>query len=223
MSNFAPFVFEIPSNVLICGPSQSGKSSLMMALLEDETLWHPKPPDKIFWFYGILTEQIKRLMLSHPRIVFRQGFPGEELKADPRALFDPEQATVAIFDDMSSTTQNSETFCDLLTHTGRHTNTAIFSLEHFLMSDSNRRRNQATQWHCVLLLRNPRTHQQIRVLANQLGIPTMLLQYAYRDTCKEPYGHLLIDVRTGTPTELQLLTNINRKNDKPVYAYCQHG
>jgi len=209
--------------VLICGPSKSGKSRLMIDLLDDITLWNPEPPQEIYWYYGILTDQIKELMISHPKIIFQRGFPEEEFATDPKSIFNSEKLTIAIFDDLSNTTQNSEAFCDLLSHGGRHTKTAIFSLEHYLFSNSNRRRKQASQYHCIILMRNPRTHQQIKLLANQMGISPSLLDYAYKDICVQPFGHLLIDGRIEIHDRLRLLTNITKQDDNPIYVYCKHG
>lgn len=215
--NYFPFSFKIPSNVSIVAPSQAGKSTLMRDILGQPGLFYPRYPDKIFYHYGIFNDDIGKLVLNNPKIKAELGFPTDLLQ-NPGNYLNRNELNCLILDDLSNQSNKSEDFCDFLTYNARHCQCVVFSLEHNLFSNNNAKRKQATQWHNIIMLNSPRSHAQIKVLARQLGMDSDLVDYAYNDVTKDPYGHLLID--PYAPKEMQLLTNILYQKGPFVYSYC---
>lgn len=128
----------------------SGKTTFVETLLSNPKLWS-KSLDKIIYCYGIETDNIKKLTISHPEIVLFDGLPRNLDR--PLDIFSPQQNNVIFFDDLSSETQNSKLFTDLMTKGSHHCNCALISLEHFLFSEAKERRKQTHHWHQIILFR----------------------------------------------------------------------
>ena len=64
---------QTPTSMIVCGPSQSGKTYFTLELLENiNTLFYPVP-QKIYWFYGIKTKVLESLDESF--IILIDGIP----------------------------------------------------------------------------------------------------------------------------------------------------
>ena len=215
----AAFQFSFPSNNAWIGTSNSGKSTLLERCLACPTIWE-KPPDQIWYFYGIYTKNVENIMRNYPHVTAIQGLPNNVLQ-DPLSVFSPKDNNLMILDDLSDATQVSKAFTTFLTRATHHCNICLISLEHFLMTPSPERRSQTLQYHTVLLFKNPRNLYQIKSLARQtsLGSPKTI-EYAYSDACRKPYGTLMLDFRQETAPEVRILTNIIASENEPTYVYC---
>ena len=65
---------SFPSNVLIVGPSGCGKTSFIEKLLETSGIWE-KPIDKLYYCYGINTDNVKTITKKFPDATIIEGLP----------------------------------------------------------------------------------------------------------------------------------------------------
>ena len=206
-----------PSNVLIAGSSGSGKSTFVEKLLKTKDIWE-KPFDNLTYCYGINTETVQRISNDHPEATIIEGMPRN--LEQPEQMFSPSQRNVLILDDLSSETQNSKAFTNMLTRGSHHLNVCVISIEHFLYSQSKERRLQSPHWHQILLFQNQRSLHQIATLARQSSVSNpKTIEYAFRSCTDTPYGYLIIDFRNDTCQEMRLITNVFCEKESPVYVF----
>jgi DNA polymerase III delta prime subunit len=211
---------SIPSNVLICGPSGSGKSTFVQKLIDTPAIW-AEPIDNLWLCYGIYSENVKEFSKKYPQARLIEDLPRN--LDQPMQIFNPNQRNVIIFDDLGSESQASPVFTNFMTRGSHHCNVCILSLEHHLFSEAKERRKQTHHWHTVILFRNKRGLHQIGTLARQTAVGTpRMVQHAFRDATKIPYGYLVIDFRNETPDEMRLLTNVLCENSEPTYCYLEN-
>ena len=70
--------------------------------------------------------------------------------------------------------------------------------------------------HYLVLMRNARDINQIKLLGRQIGLDKVL-EEAYKDCMKTPYGYLLIDLLPSSIEDLRLKTNIFPGETEIVY------
>src|SRR3981189_237535 len=64
------FSLKEGSSMLVCGPTMSGKSTFVHALLSDRRIFN-KRPKRVYWFHGQETEELK----SKEGCVIKEGLP----------------------------------------------------------------------------------------------------------------------------------------------------
>ena len=208
---------SVPSNILICGSSGAGKTKFVEKLLENVDVWQ-KPIDKIVYCYGIKTDTVDRIADKYPQAVLIENLPTN--LNTPLEIFSPKQNNLFILDDLSQESQNSKEFTNFLTRGSHHTNTTLISLEHFLFSNAAERRKQSPHFHQIILFKNNRSMTQINLLAKQSGmIEPEVVKQGFTDIMQKDFAYLIVDMRTDTPQELRVLTNVFWENGDPPSAY----
>lgn len=77
--------FETPSSLLVCGPSNSGKTSFVERLLENASLMFKTPPKSILYCYGSVWQPIfDEMEKCVKNIRFFKGLPTEDEFLDIR-------------------------------------------------------------------------------------------------------------------------------------------
>lgn len=210
--------FSIPSNNLVCGPSNCGKTTFVERVLENKDMWS-KPIDNLYYCYGIATDNLKTIGQKFPGAVLMEGIPRN--LSQPREIFQPSKNNVLILDDLSMESQNSPDITNFMVKGSHHTNTCFLSLEHFLFADNAKeRRKQAPHWHQMVLFRNKRALHQIGTLARQCSLgDAKSIQWAFGDATENPYSYLIIDMRDDTPSDFRFVTNVFCDNNEPTCIY----
>jgi adenylate kinase family enzyme len=213
------FVWQvsIPSNILICGSSNCGKSTFAEKLLATPGIWETQP-ENIMYCYGIQSENVNRIAKNFPQVVLHEGVPRN--LDNPLQIFSPAKNNVLFFDDLSTESQSSPAVTNFMTRGAHHTRTAYICLDHHLFGTGSERRKQSHHWHITVLFRNPRSMHQIANLSRQISVAKpKMVQWAYRDATSKPYGYLALDFRNETPDVLRVVTNVLQENGNPLYAY----
>ncbi len=71
--------------------------------------------------------------------------------------------------------------------------------------------------HYMVVFKNPRDRQQVLHLSRQMYPHTpKVLEQAFIDATKRPYGYLLLNLKPETPESCRLLTNIFRDQAPPI-------
>ncbi len=111
-----------PSNNLICGPSNSGKSCFVERLLATPAAWE-SPIVKIYYCYGVMTENVKNIAKSFPQAMLIEGLPVHF--NDPSKMFDRSKNTVLVLDDLSQSSQASPEMTAMMVKYTHHYNVCL--------------------------------------------------------------------------------------------------
>lgn len=205
-------------SILVCGGSGQGKSTFVEKLITDPKYWKEKF-DKILYCYGIYSKTVESLSKNAPHIQLISGLP-RNLLANPLQVLNPQENSLIVLDDVSLESQESKELTSFISRGLSHTNSSLISIEHFLFSPLAQRRNQSFHYSQIILFKSSRNLNQLNTLAKQLGICTAKeLIEAYKDSTQKPYSHLVLDLRSDTPDDLRILSNVLCENEEPTYAY----
>lgn len=108
-----------------------------------------------------------------------------------------------ILDDLMSIVAKDPRITDLFTEGSHHRNLSVVVLNQnlYFSQDPTQRRN----CHYLVLFNNPVDKQSIMTLARQMyPRKTQYFMNKFSDSVLQPFGYLLIDLKTTTPEELRL-------------------
>ena len=177
----------------LVGPSGCGKTYLIFEMLRHKVF---KPLfDKIFYFY------------QHDQPIFHNN-DSESIEYVQGVNFDminqlPADGTnyLLSFDDSCEEICRSKEF-QMLATAGRHRKLNVIYIKHNLFHKSPLGRDIELQNTHIVLFKNPRDINQIKVLSKQLGV-SELTDWYHEVTDNEPYAHLMIDLSPKTVESLR--------------------
>jgi hypothetical protein len=151
-------------------------------------------------------------MEKHLDIEFFEGLPST-VKITEFANGDHK---IIILDDLQDRVSKSIEAEQLFTRGSHHLNLTVIYIIQNLYQQGKSSRNIALNSHYTVLFKNPRDITQITNLGRQLGMSN-LLKEAYKDSVKEPYNPLIIDLSLHTDESYKLRRNIFPGEDPIVY------
>ena len=201
---------KCPFNMLIAGPTQSGKTTWVSRLLlySEDLLEHP--PRIIHWYtphrYPPLElEKLGNRLFPHAGLPW-DGDDEEEEGAEPRA------GDVIVIDDFAEETANSKELTRFLTKNSHHKNVSVIVLTQNLFWGGKETRTQSLNMHYLVLMRQARDHKQIRTLGRQLTQTDKEYRAfleAYNDaTCSRAFSYLLVSMHPRDDRQLLLRSTI---------------
>lgn len=198
-----PFL-KHPFCMLVCGPSNSGKSYFVKRIL-DTKLIKPFPP-KIIWCYGAY----QKLFNEMPGIEFHDGLP-----ADIHEIRD----VLVIIDDLMSELANDKKLSSLFTKGSHHRNLSVIFIVQNMFHKGSEMRNISLNSSYMCCFKNLRDKQQISCLGRQM-YPNKSKYFleSYNDATAKPYGYLFIDLKSETNERLRLRTGIFPGDKNVVYV-----
>jgi hypothetical protein len=164
-------------------------------------------PDKIVWFYGIYQPMYDEIQ----NVTFIEGLPSKY-----RDFLG--NHTLFIVDDLMSECGNDKRLTYLFTKGSHHLNLSIIFITQNFFHKGREMREITLNAHYLLLCKNRRDLSQITHLGNQL-FPRHVryFQEVFEDATKKPFSYLFIDLRTNTPEELRLRTQILPNQTQYIY------
>lgn len=199
-----------PFNMLIAGPSKSGKTTFLSNLLKVGRDMFEQAPDYVLLYYTNdqpLYQELYQLNLINEMINFNENEPRyEEIKAKV-SPYTNGNGSLIIFDDTLSDIKSG--FEKVFQVLGHHNKSSLIYLTQNLFYDNKAYRNVSLQLDYITLLRNQRSGNQIRSLANQLCQgDTQWIISAYDKATEDPYGYLFVDCGSNTKKELSLRSHM---------------
>jgi hypothetical protein len=190
---------------MVCGPTQCGKTRFVMQLIRNANFIYP-PPERIIWCFGCYQDEYR----NSDSIEFVEGIPCSDILDGRRTLL--------IIDDLMSETDDRVT--KLFTKGSHHKNASVVYISQNVFNKGKENRNISLNTHYLVLFKNPRDSAQIVHLGRQI-FPERVKYFreAFADATTRPYGYLLVDLKTTTPDDLRLRTDIFPDKDTIVYAY----
>src|SRR5271156_3882180 len=181
------------------GPTGCGKTELMKDIILNYKYMIRPAPHRVIWYFAERQLQLEKA-LRPIGVEFHQGMP--ELEE-----FDGSQPVLLVVDDFMSECNSAIT--KLFTKGSHHRNLSIWFLLQNFFHRGKEIRDITLNAHYLILFKNPRDCQQIKVLAQQMyDREYRFVLDAYKDATKRPHGYLLLDVKQDTPDCARVRSNI---------------
>ena len=195
-----------PFTCMVVGPTQCGKTRFVLELIRRSSSIHP-PPERIVWCFGCYQDLFRNV----DGVEFVEGVP------DMNILDGGKKRTLLIIDDLMSETDSRVT--KIFTKGSHHLNCSVIYISQNLFNKGKENRNICLNTHYLVLFKNPRDSAQILHLGRQI-FPDAIKYFkeSFADATFLPYGYLLIDLRTTTPEDLRLRTDIFSDDKTVVYV-----
>ena len=138
-------------------------------------------------------------------IEFAQGLP--DLSEDLREI-DPKFNNVLVFDDLMSQATDSPLLSLLFTQ-GRHRNASVILLLQNMFPKGKFNTDISRNAQYMVLFRSPSDRKQMDIIAERIFAKDKSnFMSAYVNATEKPYGYLLIDNQTKTPSDKQVVAEV---------------
>lgn len=206
---------KTPTNILISGPTQSGKTVLTKRLLENRQDIFDQDINKIVYCYGAYQQGFAKFLDDIKDIEFVEGFPDDVLdtfRGEPGIL---------VIDDLMDKCSNDQRMSELLTKHSHHKNITVIYIVQNLFPRGKFSRTISLNCHYIFAFKNCRDALGISTLVQQAFYGKNDRCYAmesFQDATNKTYGYLLFDMHPSTPTHLRLRSDIFPNERNIVYV-----
>lgn len=205
--------FRNPFSLLICGPSQSGKTSLTHEMMKHQDKMYTEKPGKIYYCYNLSQPIFKKMTMVEE---FKQGMPDKKWLEEISAA----SPNCTVYIDDLALNANMETV-ELFLVGVHHLFINVVFLQHTLFSSTNPAFRQISQNAGMnIIFAQPRDKSSFAHMARQMDpVRWRSIIDIYKEATSRPYGYLFIDFHQQTPEELRFRTNIFDTDDKPITLF----
>ncbi len=206
-------IFNHPFACLIAGPSRSGKSTLVMKILQQHEYLIDKKINKILYCYSTYLESFSTLQSIEPRVEFHEGLP----------IIDNilgNENTLIILDDLMREVGSDASTYKMFCIDSHHKSISILFMTQNLFPREKYSRTISLNCNYIILMNNPRDRNQVKYLARQVWPENSLyLLEAYHDAVENTkYGYLLLDLTQTIHPNHRLVTNILKGENRVYYV-----
>lgn len=190
--------FQIPGGMILGGASSSGKTTLLLKILDNYEQMFEPVPQQIVYAYGQYHGHVPQLQARG--ITVHSGPPSDEFLAKCK------KPLLLVLDDLMLSV-SEEYLSELYTKKNHHEQ--IFTI--FVTQNVFDKKIEVarTNSQYILLTRAPNAINKIHGLGKQLFRGHLKdFMEAYDEATHERYGYLLIDMHAGSSPSLMLRTNI---------------
>lgn len=199
--------FKHPFTAIISGPTQCGKSTFVLRLIDNCQTIIELPPDRIMYCFG---EYQTIFDTYRNRVQFHEGLPNAD-------EFDSRQRTLLIVDDLMS--EADDGLANIFTKISHHRNVSIMFLTQNLFHKNKHMRTMSLNAHYLVLFKNPRDVTQFATLARQMYANRWRFAIdAFENATSTAHSYLLIDLKSDTDERYRLRTNIFPGEQTYVYV-----
>ena len=198
---------QLPNHALFVGASMSGKTRLVLHLLENIETLCPVPKTILFYYdqYQDTYEEIKQSLAQ-------KGVEMSLIEGSALSLKDlekKEHQTLVIVDDATEETASSQDIAKITTN-GRHKNVSLWLIWHSLYSKHPASRLITQNVSYLFFLPSLRLVSQIHTLDSQLRFKGSIVS-AYKQAIEEEdkeHRYLLLDLAPTTPSDFRLRSDV---------------
>ena len=196
-----------PFTGMVVGPTQCGKTTLVLNLIEraDEAI--APPPERYIWCYDKFPPAADYI---GKEIEFVDGLP------DVDGLLNDSKRTLIVIKDLMLETNRSVS--KLFTKGSHHRNVSVIYVSQNLYSKNKENRTISLNTHYLVLFKNPRDSSYIACLGRQIYPNDARHFYeAFDDATLQPHNYLLMDFKQSTPDECRLRAIVFPDSGLAVY------
>lgn len=203
---------KIPSGMIISGATSSGKTQLLMRLVENLGSMYEPPPKRVLYCYGQLGSHVYKLQKMGAECI--EGIPSDEL------ISKMEKPFLLIFDDLMSCV-SEKYLSDIFCKRSHHQNFGVIFITQNLFDKNIRVSRNNAQY--LLLTRSVNSMNAIRNIGSQL-FPRKLDYFlkSFADATSEPYTYLFVDLHAASRPELRLRTKIFPQDSERIIFLPQN-
>ena len=199
-----PMTFGQPFSMVVTGPSGSGKTEWTRKVLLSSLI--QPPPERILWCFGQWQPLYDDIQKRIPWIEFVHGIP-DYLSSSQ--YIDVSKRNLLIFDDLMTEAKCDQKIADLFTKGSHHRNISIVYLTQNLFPQGKACRDIALNTQYLVLFNNPIDRQQVATLARRIYPSTSaIFMKRFEQATSRPYGYLVVDLKSSTPEQDRLHTDI---------------
>src|SRR5271154_6046355 len=143
---------KMQSSMTISGPTQSGKSTFVHALLALKDIIFDTPPNKIYYYYGEYSQVLER----KPYII-EEGLP--------ESFAHVEYNSVIVLDDLMDETKNDKSVTALFTKSVHHKHLFVINMTQNFFQQTTESRTRRLNCQYMVLFKNPSDATQINVIS----------------------------------------------------------
>jgi len=210
--NRLAFVFRHPFCLSIYGPSQSGKTHLLLSLIERRTEVMSTDFEKIIYVYTENQPLFDQYKERHSDVTFTKNM---ELVKQVTG----QERTLIVFDDklLDFVGKENQEITDWFIRGSHHKNCSIVLLMQNAFAKNMR--TVALNSIYVIYMNSPRDKSTISNLGRQIfpGKKNYMMD-AYEDAVSKPYGYLLFDFHQLTNNKFRVRNSIFPSNNCKIYV-----
>lgn len=200
-----------PFNMLVAGPSKSGKTTFVSDLLKVSEEMFAVKPDYVILYYSSdqpIYRELTSLGLINEMVNFNNidSNNAEEVRSKVES-YQNGNGSLIIFDDTLSNIKSG--FEKIFQEVGHHSKCSLIYITQNLFSNRGPFRDISLQMDYIAVMKNSRNISQIKYLANQLciGSPELVIK-AYLDITQDPFSYALLDCSNKRTPELSIRSRI---------------
>lgn len=207
--------FQAPCSILICGPSQNGKTHLTYRILKESKGMFSSKPIKVVYCYSVFQPLFVKMEEEIENIILYKGLPDSN---DINDWSEKKEQLVLILDDLLADAANSPDIMNLFTVGCHHRNISVIFLMQNIFPPGKCIRTISLNASYIILLRNHRDKHQISILGRQILPGQTHFLSAYQQAVSKMYGYLLVDLSPHTDKTYLLRTNIFIGEDNHIFV-----
>ena len=193
--------FNSPTTAIISGPTGSGKSTFIFRIIENVSVMFEEKVCKIYYFYTVWQTLFDRF--QNKNVSFLKGLPNEDIIEK----ISDSNHNLLILDDMQMSALNSSFIANLFSRESHHKNLSVFLVLQNFFHQGKYGRDISLNSHYLILFRNKRDKNIIKILGTQIGLGKEL-ENVYLDATNEPYGYIMIDLTPSGNSTYMLRSHI---------------
>ena len=200
------FRLHCDRTLIVAGPSQNGKPSCVLKLLDHRDDIFKCKINRVIWCYGIYQAKLNAMLQSEGFILHSNI---EEKDIQP---YD-----IVVLDDLIHESTNSQHVTAMFTRAAHHKPCFIIFIMQNLFPPGKEARTRSLNTHYYVILKNSRDKSQIEFLAPQIlpRQPKTLIDI-YEAATEKPHSYLFIDLTQECPEEYRFRSNLF---EKPMIIY----
>ena len=196
--------FRLHCDRTLCaaGPSQSGKTSFVLNLLDRRKDIFKCATNRVIWCYGIYQAKLNSLLQSKDFILHSNIIDVNDIQP-----FD-----IVVLDDLIHESKNSQDVTAMFTRAAHHKPCFIIFIMQNLFPPGKEARTRSLNTHYYVILKNPRDKSQIEFLARQIlpRQPKTLVQI-FESATEKPHSYLFLDLTQECPEQYRFRSNLFEK------------
>lgn len=203
------------SNTIICGPSSSGKTTLLKRIIDNSNVLYETKPHHVIFIFKHWQPLYQVIESENNNVTFINHIPEECELLD---MVKGSSHSMLICDDMLSELNANSFALSLFTRLSHH-----YKISTIIMQQSNTMANKFNSSinknsHYTILMRSSRDGNTLRSMGGQLNDYKKLLA-AYKDaTSQKPFSYILIDSHPKSNPKICYKTSIF-PDDEVCIAY----